>query len=109
MNKQIKIVIEYAGLTYSTAFKRDLPFGILKETFSRKFDVDASGIRLLINGEQVMDDATVDSINMDIFDKIEVVKKQEGGGRRGGRCLKDRPEEIAQLLDDMEDKECIRL
>ena len=105
MNKQIKIVIEYAGLTYSTALKRDLPFGILKETFSRKFDVDASGIRLLINGEQVMDDATVDSINMDIFDKIEVVKKQEGGGRRGGRCLKDRPEEIAQLLDDMEDKE----
>ena len=42
MNKQIKIVIEYAGLTYSTALKRDLPFGILKETFSRKFDVDAT-------------------------------------------------------------------
>ena len=77
----------------------------LRVRFCRKMNLNASETRLLLNGERLDDNSSLQNLKMENGDVIDVFSECSGGGPPGKKILLNSDKQILDALNDSTDSE----
>ena len=70
--KTVQIVLQWQGGQVKVKMKMQDPFGKLRAKFAERKKVDASKVRFVFDGDDLGEDATPESLDMEDEDKVDV-------------------------------------
>ena len=79
--------------------------GDLRESFCLKMNLNASEIRLLLNGERLEDNLTLHNLNLENGEVIDAFHECSGGGPPGKKMMLNSDKQILDALNDITDSD----